>query len=139
MLCDFEWRVRIKVPTAHPYRYPDVAVVCGKPMTEKFMGQVMLVIPLLLVEVLSPTTKAYDKDGKFIAYQSIESFQEYLLVEQRAPARHTLCAAGGQSMGAQRFYWVDSAVELKSLGVTLELSEIYQAVEFAPSTELLRE
>lgn len=77
--------MRVKVPAHPPYRYPDVTVVCGEPVTEKYLGQVMLVNPVLLVEVLSPTTKDYDKDEKFLGYQSIASFQEYLLVAQERP------------------------------------------------------
>jgi Uma2 family endonuclease len=131
--------VRIKVPAAHPYRYPDVAVVCGKPVTEKYLGQVMLVNPLLLVEVLSPTTKAYDKDGKFIAYQSIASFQEYLLVAQDVPHVTRYVRQADNQWLRSDFIGLESVVELKSLGVTLPLSEIYQAVQFVPSAEPPRE
>ncbi|HEX4951661.1 MAG TPA: Uma2 family endonuclease [Blastocatellia bacterium] len=122
--------VRVKVPAVRPYRYPDVTVVCGEPITEKFLGQVMLVNPLLLVEVLSPTTKDYDTDGKFIEYQSIESFQEYLLVAQdRAHVTRYVRQADNQWLRSD-FIGLDSAVELVSLGVTLPLSEIYQGVSF---------
>lgn len=81
----FPFDIRVKVPTAPPYRYPDVTVVYGELIMEDFQGLPSLVNPLLLVEVLSPTTEDYDKDGKFIAYQSIASFREYLLVAQDVP------------------------------------------------------
>ncbi len=127
--------IRIKVPTASPYRYPDVTVVCGEPITEKYLGQVMLVNPLLMVEVLSPTTKNYDKDRKFLAYQSIESFQEYLLVAQDTPhVTRYVRQADNQWLRAD-IIGLDSSVELKSLGVTLSLSEIYQAVNFPPTAQ----
>jgi Uma2 family endonuclease len=72
--------MRLKVPKALPYRYPDVVVVCGEPIIEKIQGQEMLVNPRVIIEVLSPSTARYDYGPKFIAYRSIESFQEYLLV-----------------------------------------------------------
>ena len=126
----FPFEMRVKVPTAPPYRYPDVTVVCGEPITEDFQGLPLLVNPLLLVEVLSPTTKDYDKDGKFLAYQSIESFQEYLLVAQERPhVTRYVRQADNQWLRAD-IIGLESAVELKSLGVTLPLSEIYQAVTF---------
>lgn len=49
--------MRLKAPKALPYRYPDVVVVCGEPVIETVQGQEMLVNPLLIVEVLSASTK----------------------------------------------------------------------------------
>lgn len=122
--------MRVKVPADPPYRYPDVTVVCGEPVTEKYLGQVMLVNPVLLVEVLSPTTKDYDKDEKFLGYQSITSFQEYLLVAQERPHVTRYVRQADNQWVRSDFIGLDSAVELKSLGVTLQLSEIYQGVAF---------
>jgi Uma2 family endonuclease len=86
--------------------------------------------PLLLVEVLSPTTKDYDKDGKFLGYQSIESFQEYLLVAQDVPHVTRYVRQADNQWLRSDFIGLESSVELKSLAVTLPLSEIYQAVTF---------
>jgi Uma2 family endonuclease len=47
--------------------------------------QQMLVNPVLIVEVLSPSTAAYDLVDKFAAYQSIDTFREYLLISQGSP------------------------------------------------------
>ncbi|MBO0857212.1 MAG: Uma2 family endonuclease [Chloracidobacterium sp.] len=77
--------VALKVPTAQPFRFPDASVVCGERLIDEFQGIEMLVNPMLIIEALSPTTEAYDRGGKFLANQSIESFQEYLLVAQDRP------------------------------------------------------
>ena len=50
----FNSDMRLKVPAAFPYRYPDASVVCGEPIFEEIRGQQMLVNPILIVEVLSP-------------------------------------------------------------------------------------
>lgn len=128
----FPFDMRIKVPAAPPYRYPDVTVVCGEPIMENFQGLSMLVNPLVMIEVLSPSTKEYDKDGKFIAYQSIASFQEYLLVAQDVAHVTRYVRQADNQWVRSDFIGLDSSVELKSLGVTLPLSEIYQAVTFPP-------
>jgi Uma2 family endonuclease len=127
--------VRVKVPTDPPYRYPDVTVVCGEPVTEKYLGQVMLVNPLLLVEVLSPTTKDYDTDGKFLAYQSIASFQEYLLVAQECPHVTRYVRQADNQWLRSDFIGLESVVELVSLSVALPLGDIYQAVQFPPPAQ----
>src|SRR5262249_46679161 len=72
----FNSEMRIKVPKALPYRCPDASVVCGEPVFDEIGGQQMLVNPVLIVEVLSPTTAAYDLKEKFSAYQSIDTFKE---------------------------------------------------------------
>jgi Uma2 family endonuclease len=126
----FNSEMRIKVPTALPYRYPDVSVVCGEPVFEELDGLQMLVNPILIVEVLSPSTVAYDLGEKFTAYQSIETFREYLLVSQDRP--HVI-----QHIKQARRRWLridieglDGEVTLESVGVTLSLRDIYRRVEF---------
>ena len=127
----FPFEMRVKVPAAPPYRYPDVVVVCGEPIAEDFQGLPRLINPRLIVEVLSPTSKDYDKDGKFLAYQTIESFQEYLLVAQDTPHVTRYVRQSDNQWLRADIIGLESSVELKSLGVTLTLTEIYQAVTFA--------
>lgn len=124
----------VKTVRAFPFRLPDVTVVCGDPVIEKMQGIDTLVNPLLIVEVLSQSTGAYDHGEKFIAYQAIESFQEYLLVEQHRPhVTRYVRRTDGQWLRGD-FIGLDAVVRLESLGVVLPLSEIYRMVKF-PSAE----
>ncbi len=125
----FPGDMRIKVPTAWPYRYPDVSVVCGEQIYETLQGVETLLNPVLLVEVLSASTAAYDLDAKFAEYQSIESFREYLLIAQDRP--HVIRYVR-QTQGWLRTETdgLENAVTLESLGVSLPLSEIYARVKF---------
>lgn len=124
--------MRLKVPAAYPYRYPDAAMVCGQPIIEELFGQQMLVNPILIVEVLSKSTAAIDLGKKFLAYQSIASFREYLLVAQDQPyvIRHVRQADNrwlrSETTG------LDAFIELESLGITLLLAELYQQIKFQP-------
>lgn len=124
--------LRIKTPAAFPYRYPDVSVVRGAALVENLLGQDMLVNPLVIVEFASPTTKGSENGERFIAYQSIESFQEYLLVAQDSPHVTRYVRQPDNQWLRADFIGLESSVELKSLGVTLPLREIYQAVTFPP-------
>lgn len=128
----FNSEMRIKVPAAPPYRYPDASVVCGKAVFEDVLGQIMLVNPVLIVEVLSKSTKGYDLTEKFLAYQSIDSFKEYLVVSQTQPQviQH-LKQADGRWL---RHDITDSngSVTLETINATLSLHEIYERVKFPP-------
>jgi Uma2 family endonuclease len=89
--------IRVKVPAAPPYRYPDLAVLCDKPIFKQIGGVDALTNPTVLAEVLSPSTEAYDRGDKFTYYKSIPSFQEYLLVAQhRAHITHYVRQAGAK-------------------------------------------
>jgi Uma2 family endonuclease len=127
----FNSDMHLKVPAALPYRYPDASVVCGEPIFEELQGIQMLVNPLVLIEVLSPSTEGYDLGKKFTEYKSIASFREYLAISQSRPhvIRYFRHADG---------FWVRHDIEglendvlLESLNVSLPLSEIYERVNFA--------
>jgi Uma2 family endonuclease len=128
--------VAVKTVRAQPFRYPDVSAVCGEPLTEEFRGIDMLLNPVFICEVLSPRTELYDREEKFAVYQAIESFQEYLLVEQARPhVTHYLRQPNGKWLRAD-IIGLESSVRLESLGVTLLLSEIYRRVKFpTPESE----
>ena len=74
-------QLRIKTPGGL-YTYPDCSVLCGEAPVCSAINQDVLLNPLLIVEVLSPSTEGYDRGRKFALYRAIESFQEYLIVHQ---------------------------------------------------------
>lgn len=130
--------MRIKVPKALPYRYPDVVVVCGEALIEKIQGQETLVNPLLIIEVLSPSTEGYDHGPKFTAYQSIESFREYLLISQDRPLiTHYVRQPDGQWLRSD-IEGMESVVKLISVNCELTFQEIYNLVKFSPTESVLR-
>jgi Uma2 family endonuclease len=130
--------MRLKVPKALPYRYPDVVVVCGEPVIETIQGQEMLVNPLLIVEVLSESTKAYDFDFKFRAYQSIESFREYLLVAQDRPQVTQYVRQPDGQWLRRDIEGMESLVKFASVDSALTFSEIYRFVNFPPAESVIR-
>jgi Uma2 family endonuclease len=121
----------LKVPRALPFRYADASVVCGEPIVEPFHGIDMLVNPLVIVEVLSPSTEAYDVETKFWEYQSIASFREYVLVRQDRPhVTHYLRQGPGQWLRTD-IAGLEDSVAFPSLEISLPLNEIYRRVVFA--------
>ena len=117
----------IKTPKLPPYRYPDASVVCGESRFEKDHGIDALVNPLLIVEVLSPTTEAADKEDKRIAYQAIESLQEYLLIAQDK-VEVTRYARRGDLWFRDIITDLSASLKLSSLSHTITLTELYRGV-----------
>lgn len=73
--------MRVKASPKGAYFYPDVVVFCGEPQFEDNVFDTLL-NPILVVEVLSPSTEAYDRGEKFAHYQQLTSLREYVLVSQ---------------------------------------------------------
>jgi len=120
----FSSDLRIKVAPTGLYTYPDCSVICGDLQT--FSDQKDVVTnPLLIVEVLSPSTEAYDRGKKFESYRTIESFREYLLIHQdRRHVEHYSKQDDG-SWVLRECSGVEGSVAIPRLGVHISLGELY--------------
>lgn len=130
----FGSNMQIKVPTAPPYRYADGSVACGKVEVERFNGNDLLVNPVLIYEVLSPSTEAYDRGDKFTHYKSVASLREYLLIAQHRPHITHFVRNEDGTWSYSEVNGLDASLYLPSLGVTLRLNDVYQDVEFESSS-----
>ena len=121
--------MRVRVSPAGLYTYPDVVVVCGEPQFPDEQKDTLL-NPSLLVEVLSPSTEAYDLGRKFEHYRSIESLGEYLVVAtDRIHANlFTRQADGWLLTSASR---MEDSLDLQSVGCRLTLADLYEKVDLA--------
>lgn len=113
------------------YSYPDLTVVCGKPQYRDEHLDVLL-NPTLIVEILSPTTEAFDRGMKWARYQQIESLREYLLVAQNAPRVELYTRQANDRWLLTIAKGLSAAIELSSIGCILSLSELYDRISFPP-------
>lgn len=110
--------------------YTDLMVVNHEP---EFNGDRTdeILNPLLIVEVLSPSTEAYDRGDKFRKYRSIPSFCEYLVVSQVEPyVEKYLRLENSDRWQLQTYDQLDQIISLESLKIELPLQEIYRRVDF---------
>ncbi len=107
---------------------PDVSVVCGE--RRYYLGRTDVVLnPLLIVEVLSPSTENYDRNEKFGHYRTIETLTDYLLVEQDE-AQVMLYTRRADYWEMRVVAGLGSSVFLPSVDVTLSLADVYALIEF---------
>lgn len=120
--------MRVKVSARGMYTYPDIAVVCGDAQYEDDQVDTLL-NPTLIVEVLSPSTEAYDRGAKFGYYRQLPSLQEYLLVAQdQMLVEHFVREEGGWLLTETRD--PGAVVRLPSIGCEAQLAEIYRKIVF---------
>ncbi|HEX4954508.1 MAG TPA: Uma2 family endonuclease [Thermoanaerobaculia bacterium] len=119
--------LRLKVDETGLYTYPDVAVVCGEPIFED-QHHDTLVNPLLVVEVLSPSTEAYDRGAKFEHYRRLPSLAAYLLVSQDKPHLELFRRLPDGDWRLTEASGLEASLEIPEVGVTLALAEVYDKV-----------
>ena len=89
-----------------------------------------IINPVLIIEVLSPSTAKYDKKDKFIQYQSLDSFKEYALIRQELAEVQTRFREAPDLWCSIDFASLDTTLHLKSVGVRIDMKRIYKGVKF---------
>jgi Uma2 family endonuclease len=118
--------MRVSTPSGL-YTYPDASIICGPKVGNEAE---MISTPTVVVEVLSDSTRNYDRGEKFDLYRSIPTLRHYLLIEQNVQhVEHRSLASDG-SWSSEI---VDSAgiVRLPNAGIDLRMAEIYAGVAIA--------
>ena len=124
----FAHEMRVSIPSVKSYFYPDIGIVCEEPRFEDDVFDILL-NPIVIVEVLSPSTEAYDRGDKFAHYRQLESLQEYILVSQdKVRVDHYVRHAAQWIL--TDFQELDQQLPLTSIQYELPLQEIYENVPF---------
>lgn len=124
----------MKVWASGAFYYPDVTVICGPPQY-RGRGTSVVTNPLLIVEVLSPSTEAKDRGEKFLHYQAIETLNAYLLVSQSAPQVELFTRGGDGDWKYVLVTGLESVLDISPLSIRLLLADIYDQINFTDQAE----
>ncbi|MEM1122723.1 MAG: Uma2 family endonuclease [Bacteroidota bacterium] len=118
---------KVYIPEFNRGVYPDSSIICGEiEMHEK--SNAMVTNPCLIIEVLSESTKDYDKGTKFEGYRSLPSFKEYLLVWQTIPKVQSWFKEDVDLWRISNAFGLDKSIHLYSIDCTIQLKDIYRRV-----------
>jgi Uma2 family endonuclease len=121
--------MKVRLPDSRKFFYPDVSVVCGEVQFHDDRRDIIL-NPLLVIEVLSGSTEAFDRGAKFQAYQTLDSLKEYVLVAQNKPVVEQYVRESGGRWTYTAVAGLESSLALPSVECTLSLSAVYDKVDF---------
>jgi len=121
--------MRLRISAAHLYTYPDVMVVCGDPRFADDQKDTLL-NPMVIVEVLSESTREYDRGRKFGNYRELSSLQEYVMVEQDSPHVELFSRQSEGGWLFKEFKDLNQILPLASIDCELPLREIYDKVDW---------
>lgn len=121
--------VRLWIPQKRIYTYPDVMIVAGEP--DYFNNRTDTILnPQVIVEVLSKSTKGYDREDKFEAYRTIPTFQEYILISQTRMYIEHFSKTGNKRWMLSQYDEEDEAIALASVPFQISLLDLYNKVNF---------
>lgn len=128
----FSSDVRVRVLATGLATYPDLSIVCGR-LAHDPEDTNTIVNPIVLVEVLSDSTEAYDRGEKFAHYQRIPSLKEYVIVSQRSPRIEVFQRNEDGKSWTLYVAETSESVKLASIQCQIAVDEVYaSALDAAP-------
>jgi Uma2 family endonuclease len=125
--------LRIHIERNTLFTYPDISVICGEPI---FLNNdnMNLLNPTIIFEVLSPSTKNYDRGEKFRLYRDIPTLKEYIIIDPEAiiVEAYTINIPGNWEL--KEYKAINENLQLKSIQTSLEIAEIYEGTKIAEHT-----
>ncbi len=120
---------KLYLPHYNFYLYPDALVVAETPIQAEHDAQA-IINPVLIIEVLSPSTEKYDRHQKFLEYRSLPTFREYALIRQNAPEVLCFFREAPDLWRETSVEGLEKEVVFRSVEVKLGLSLLYRNIEF---------
>ena len=126
--------VKLWIPRYREFTYPDVMVIEGQPIYYS-TNTTIVTNPVLIVEVLSKSTKDYDRGDKFLYYRSIPEFKEYILIDQTKYYVMQYVKTSENQWILTEYETEDALINLSSINVELSLKQLYKKVYFSENLE----
>ena len=124
--------MKVRIRAANAGTYPDLVALCGEREFQDDRRDLLL-NPSLIVEVLSDSTEAYDRGGKFAIYRQVPSLREYLLVSQYRVQVELFTRGADDRWTLSDYHALHDTITLTSIGCTLALAEVYDKVDLEPA------
>lgn len=119
--------LRIHIPKNTLYTYPDISIICGKIETtdDKFDT---VKNPSVIIEILSDSTRNYDKGGKFTLYREIDSLQEYILIDSEQIMVEKFIRNPDNSWQLTEYKNIEQSFLITTVGIEMLLTDVYAGV-----------
>lgn len=121
--------LRIHIPMNTLYTYPDISIICGEPeLADDPFDNV--INPSVIIEILSKSTRNYDKGEKFTLYRDIDTLQEYILVDSEKIHIEKHIRNKDNSWQLTEFKSIENSLYINTVNMQIELRDIYESLSF---------
>jgi Uma2 family endonuclease len=120
--------LRIHIPHNTLFTYPDISIICGEPETRN-NDQYNALNPTAIIEVLSPSTKNYDRGEKFRLYRDIDTLKEYILVDSESIFVEQFYINSKGNWELEEIKVLHASLAFRSIEISFEMKEIYEGTK----------
>ncbi|MCU0645932.1 MAG: Uma2 family endonuclease [bacterium] len=125
----FATELKLWIEEIDLFTYPDLMIICDKP--KFYSGRIDTILnPLIIIEVLSRSTEAYDRGKKFQFYRSIPSFQEYILIDQYSVHIDQFYIDSTGKWSFKDYNDIKDILKFSKIDCDIPLEKIYHLVDF---------
>ena len=117
--------MRVSTPSHDAYMYPDAIIYCGDPVLEDDKFDTLL-NPVVIFEILSPSTRSIDKGLKFFFYQQISSLKEYFMIDSLKRVIHVARKQAGNTWAMETLTAEAAEMDISSIGLKLPFDLLYE-------------
>ncbi|MGN6435229.1 MAG: Uma2 family endonuclease [Agriterribacter sp.] len=121
---------RIHIPENGLFTYPDISIICGDIDTSK-EDKDSIIHPVMIFEILSPSTRDYDRGSKFTFYRAIATLKEYILVDSDSISVEVFRLNENKFWQLEEYNQMNQSLQLQTLGFSIPISEIYDGVNIS--------
>ncbi|RMG54603.1 MAG: Uma2 family endonuclease [Bacteroidetes bacterium] len=130
----FNGDMRVRIDAENCFLYPEASVVCGPVESSPFDADA-IVNPVLIAEVLSESTEAYDRGEKFRLYRQLSSLREYVLIDQYRPIVQVFSLGEAGIWEMREYMGREGSLRLQSLQAEIRMADLYQNVDWEQPRE----
>ncbi len=117
--------LRLYVAENTLYTYPDITIYCKEPV-DRAKGDDIAENPTVIIEILSPSTKSYNRGEKFKLYRDISSLSEYILIDSQSINIEAFRINEEGHWELEEYRHIGEVLQIKAVGVSIEIKEIYE-------------
>jgi len=122
--------MRMHIPENTLYTYPDISIYCGN-LENSATDPDSVIKPAIIIEILSPSTKQYDRGGKFKLYRDIPTLKEYILVDSESVTIEAFRLNQKNNWELEEYKSPDQILSIPSVSLSVPVSEIYEGTKLA--------
>lgn len=123
--------MRINIPENTLYTYPDISIFCGE-LTLQGDEEDTAILPMVLIEILSPSTKQYDRGAKFKLYRDIPSLKEYILIDIESINIEAFRINEHNKWELEEYKIISGQLSIPSVQVNIPIIDIYERTKLSP-------
>lgn len=120
--------LRVHIPENTLFTYPDISIICGDIIPSKEDTDTAI-LPAVIIEILSPSTKQYDRGEKFKLYREIPSLKEYIMVDAESIFIESFSINSSSHWELTEYKTTEGSLPILSVGLLLAIADIYEGTK----------